>query len=111
LGIYLLPGTGFLPPETGEPKAPKRRQLPEETEIQSKKTRETAAKAAFALTGFEVLVSEDCLVETVDIELAAKYAVVETGLPLSQEREFSAQKPCAEIGLFAQNPNCGRTLR
>jgi hypothetical protein len=39
-----------------------------------------AAKAAFSLAGFEVLVSEDWLVETIDIELAAHHAVIETSL-------------------------------
>jgi hypothetical protein len=39
-----------------------------------------AAKAGFPLAGFEVLVSEDWVVETVDIELAAHHAVIETSL-------------------------------
>jgi hypothetical protein len=58
-----------------------------------------------------VQVSEDWVVETSEIELAAHYAVIETSLLLSQEREFSGQRRCAGIGLFAQNPNHGRTLR
>ena len=36
-----------------------------------------AAQAAFSLAVFEVLVSEDWVVETVDIELAAHHAVIE----------------------------------
>ena len=43
------------------------------------------------------------MVETVEIELAAHHAVIETSLLLSQEREFSGQRRCAGIGLFAQN--------
>jgi hypothetical protein len=39
-----------------------------------------AAKAAFSVAGCEILVSVDCVVETVDIELAAHHAVIETSL-------------------------------
>ena len=57
-----------------------------------KKQREMAVKAAFVLAGFNVRVSEDWVVETVDIELTAHHAVIETSLLLSQEREFSGQR-------------------
>jgi hypothetical protein len=40
------------------------------------------------------------LIETVDIELAAHHAVIETGLLLRQEREFSGQRRRIGIGLF-----------
>ena len=43
------------------------------------------------------------MVETVEIELAAHLAVIETSLLSSQEREFSGQRQRAEIGLFGQN--------
>ena len=62
-----------------------------------------AAKAAFLLASCQLRVSEDWMVETVEIELAAYHAVIETNLLLSQEREFSGQTRRAEIDLFAQN--------
>jgi hypothetical protein len=64
-------------------------------------TQETAAKAAIAVAGLNILVSEDWVVETV--ELAAHHAVIETSLLLSQERVFSGQRRRPGIGLFAQN--------
>jgi hypothetical protein len=42
-----------------------------------------AAKMAFLLASGQLRVSEDCMVETVDIELAAHQAVIETSLLLS----------------------------
>jgi hypothetical protein len=39
-----------------------------------------AVKTAFVLEGFNIRVSEDWVVETVDIELAAHHAVIETSL-------------------------------
>jgi hypothetical protein len=50
------------------------------------------------------------VVETVDIELAAHHAVVETSLLLSQEREFSLQRRRPGIGLFAQNSEAETAL-
>jgi hypothetical protein len=48
-----------------------------------------ADKADFLPGDFRVLVSVDCVVETLDIELAAHHAVIETSLLLSQETEYS----------------------
>jgi len=42
----------------------------------------------------------DWVVETVDIELAAHHAVIETSLLLSQEREFSLQRQAGTAGLL-----------
>ena len=57
-------------------------------EIGDHHAREMAAKAPFVLAGLNIRVSEDWVVETVDIELAAHHAVLETSLLLSWEREF-----------------------
>ena len=42
--------------------------------------------------------------ETVDIELAAHQAVIETSLLLSQEREFSMQRLSDKIGPLGRAP-------
>jgi hypothetical protein len=47
-----------------------------------------AAKTAFLLASRQLRVSEDWVVETVDIELAAHHAVIETGLLLPRHRGF-----------------------
>ena len=69
-----------------------------------------AARTAFLLAGYQLRVSEDWVVETVDIELAAHHAVIETSLLLSQEREFSGQRRRPGIGLFAQNSEAETAL-
>ena len=46
-------------------------------EIGDHHTREMAAKSAFLLASYQLRVSEDWVVETVDIELAAHHAVIE----------------------------------
>ena len=67
------------------------------------KVAEVAAKAAFLLAGFNIAVSEVWMVETVDIELAAHHAVIETSLLLSQEREFTMHRFNDETDLFAES--------
>ena len=53
-------------------------------EIGDHDAREMAAKTAFLLASYLLRVSEDWVVETVDIELAAHHAVIETSLRTGQ---------------------------
>jgi hypothetical protein len=68
------------------------------------------AETAYLEFSWKPVVRSDWMVETVDIELAAHNAVIETSLLQSQEREFSGQTRRAEIDLFAQNSEAETAL-
>ena len=63
-----------------------------------------AAKAAFLLASCHLRVSEDWVVETVDIELAAHHAVIELVSKSESGTEFSTRRQAAKIGLCAASP-------
>jgi hypothetical protein len=64
-----------------------------------------AAKAGFLLARCQLRVSEDWVVETVDIELAAHHAVIETSLLLSWIKMHRSLAPFSGPGASNRSPS------